>query len=72
MLYHHTSGNRDYTTKKRARCDLLHQVVQEGETGRDRRDKTSACIDGVISHELQELRKRKLFLSNYNWLKKKK
>ena len=72
MLYHHTSGNRDYATKKRARCDLLHQVAQKGETARDRRDKTSVCIDGIISHELQKLRKRKLFLSNYNRLKKKK
>ena len=27
----------------------------------NRREETSACIDGFISHELQELRKRKLF-----------
>ena len=72
MLYHHTSGNRDYATEKWARCDLSHQVAQEGETGRDRRDETSVCIDGFISHELQELRKRKLFWSDYGRLKKKK
>ena len=46
-LIYTSTGKTDSVTKKWAGCDLSHQVVQEGELGRNRGKQASVCTDAI-------------------------